>query len=62
MCLEIWLHPFVIEFIRTHPTSTVLPDAGYFAKGVTLSLAFRSSSDAGRGFGRVGAATSLVAG
>jgi predicted ATPase len=47
---------------RTPPTSTVLPDAGFFAKRVTLSLALRSSGDAGRGFGGVGAATSLVAG
>ena len=41
---------------RTVPTSTVLSDAGYFAKRVTLSLALRSSGDAGRGVGRVGAA------
>lgn len=47
---------------RTHPTSAVLSDAGYFAKRVTLSLALRSSGDAGRGFGRVGAAAALVAG
>ena len=47
---------------RTHPTSAVLSDAWYFAKRVTLSLALRSSGDAGRGFGRVGAAAALVAG
>jgi hypothetical protein len=46
----------------THPTSTVLSEAWYFAKRVTLNLALRSSGDAGRGFGRVGAATALVAG
>ena len=45
---------------RTVPTSTVLSDAGYFAKRVTLSLALRSSGDAGRGVGRVGAAAALV--
>jgi hypothetical protein len=28
---------------RTHPTSAVLFDAGYFAKRVTLTLALRSS-------------------
>jgi hypothetical protein len=50
-----WLH-------GTHPTSAVLSEAWYFAKRVTLSLALRSSGDAGRGFGRVGAATALVAG
>ena len=43
---------------RTHPTSAVLPDAGYFANRVTLSLA----GDAGRGVGRIGAAAALVAG
>jgi hypothetical protein len=48
--------------LGTHPTSTVLSDAWYFAKRVTLSLALRSSGDAGRGFGRVGAAAALVAG
>src|SRR5258708_23197456 len=48
--------------MRTHPTSAVLSDAWYFAKRVTLSLALRSSGDAGRGFGRVGAAAALVAG
>ncbi|MGC1983475.1 MAG: hypothetical protein WA711_22490, partial [Pseudolabrys sp.] len=37
---------------RTVPTSAVLSDAGYFAKRVTLSLALRSSGDAGRGVGR----------
>ena len=47
---------------RTHPTSAVLSDGRYFAKRVTLSLALRSSGDAGRGFGRVGAAAALVAG
>ena len=47
---------------RTHPTSAVLSNAGYFAKRETLSLALRSSSDAGRGLGRVGAAAALVAG
>ena len=46
----------------THPTSAVLPDAGYFANCVTLSLALRSSGDAGRGVGRFGAAAALVAG
>jgi hypothetical protein len=46
----------------THPTSAVLPDAGYFANLVTLSLALRSSGDAGRGVGRIGAAAALVAG
>ena len=50
------------QFSRTHPTSAVLSDGGYFAKRVTLSLALRSSGDAGRGFGRVGAAAALVAG
>ena len=49
-----WVH-------GTRPTSAVLSDAGYFAKRVTLSLALRSSSDAGRGFRRVGAAAALVA-
>jgi aryl-alcohol dehydrogenase-like predicted oxidoreductase len=47
---------------RTHPTSTVLSDAGHYAKRVTLSLALRSSGDAGRGVGWVGAAAALVAG
>ncbi len=46
----------------THPTGAVLSDGGYFAKRVTLSLALRSSGDAGRGFGRVGAAAALVTG
>jgi hypothetical protein len=46
----------------THPTSAVLSEAGYFAKPVTLSLALRSSGNAGRGVGRVGAAAALVAG
>ena len=50
------------QLAGTHPTSAVLSDAGYFAKRVTLSLALRSSGDAGRGFGRVGAAAALVAG
>jgi hypothetical protein len=49
-------------FAGTHPTSAVLSDAWYFAKRVTLNLALRSSGDAGRGFGRVGAAAALVAG
>ena len=48
--------------VGTHPTSAVLPDAGYFANRVTLSLALRSSGDAGRGVGRIGAAAALVAG
>jgi hypothetical protein len=48
--------------LRTRPTSTALSDEGYFAKRVTLSLALRSSSDAGRGVGRVGAAATMVAG
>ena len=47
---------------RTHPTGAVLSDGWYLAKRVTLSLALRSSGDAGRGFGRVGAAAALVAG
>ena len=47
---------------RTHPTSAVLSDAWYLAKRVTLSLALRSSGDAGRGFGWAGAAAALVAG
>jgi len=51
-----------MQMISTHPTSAVLSDAWYFAKGVTLSLALRSSGDAGRGFGRFGAAAALVAG
>jgi hypothetical protein len=46
----------------THPTRAVLSDGWYLAKRVTLSLALRSSGDAGRGFGRVGAAAALVAG
>jgi transposase len=46
----------------THPTSAVLSEAWYFAKRVTLSLALRSSCDAGRSFRRVGAAAALVAG
>jgi hypothetical protein len=50
-----------MAFLRTHPTSAVLSEAWYFAKRVTLSLALRSSADAGRGFGRVGAAAALVA-
>ena len=41
------------EFKRTHPTSAVLSDAGRSAKRMTLSLALRSSGDAGRGVGRV---------
>jgi len=53
---DLWLGLF-----RTHPTSAVLSDAGYFAKHVTLSLALRSSGDAGRGFGRDRAAATLVA-
>ena len=48
--------------LGTHPTSAVLSEAWYFAKRATLSLALRSSGDAGRGFGRVGAAAALVAG
>ena len=48
--------------LGAHPTSAVLSEAWYFAKRVTLSLALRSSGDAGRGFGRVGATTALVAG
>ena len=51
----------VLKLCGTHPTSAVLSDAGHFAKRVTLSLALRSSGDACRGFGRVGAAA-LVAG
>jgi hypothetical protein len=35
----------------TRPTKTALFDAGYSAKCVTLSLALRSSGDAGRSFG-----------
>ena len=51
------------EYRSTHPTSAVLSEAFYFAKRVILSLALRSSGDAGRGFGRVGAAAAaLVAG
>jgi hypothetical protein len=50
------------DMFSTHPTNAVLSDAGYFAKRVTLSLALRSSGDAGRGFRRVGAAAALVAG
>jgi hypothetical protein len=46
---------------RTHPTSAVLSDAGNSGKRVTLSLALRSSGDAGRGFERGSAATTLVA-
>jgi hypothetical protein len=38
--------------VRTRPTKTALFDAGYSAKRVTLSLALRSSGDAGRSFGR----------
>jgi cytochrome c oxidase accessory protein FixG len=49
------------RLVGTHPTSAVLSDAGYFAKHVTLSLALRSSGDAGRGFGRDRAAATLVA-
>ena len=49
-------------FMGTHPASAVLSAAWHFAKRVTLSLALRSSGDAGRGFGRVGAAAALVAG
>jgi len=53
----------IVHFLQgTHPTSAVLSDAWYFAKRVTLNLALRSSGDAGRGFGRVGAAAALVAG
>ena len=36
-----------------------MSDGGYFAKRVTLSLALRSSGDAGRGLGRVGTAAAL---
>src|SRR6266481_2806676 len=36
----------------TRPTKTALFDAGYSAKCVTLSLALRSSGNAGRSFGR----------
>ncbi|MGX9948569.1 TolC family protein (plasmid) [Bradyrhizobium denitrificans] len=50
-----------LDLLGTHPTSAVLSDAVYFAKRVTLSLALRSSGDAGRGFRRVGAAAALVA-
>ena len=46
---------------RTRPTKTALFDAGYSAKHVTLSLALRSSGDAGRGFRRGRAAAALVA-
>ena len=46
----------------TRPTKTALFNAGYSAKRVTLSLALRSSGDAGRGFGRIGAAAALVTG
>ena len=46
----------------TRPTKTALFDAGYSAKCVTLSLALRSSGDADRGFGRVGAEAALAAG
>src|SRR3984957_9140155 len=53
--LQAYLH-------RTHPTGAVLSNGWYLAKRVTLSLALRSSGDAGRGFGRVGAAAALVAG
>jgi len=61
---EIGLLKYCLEHCSssTHPTSAVLSDACYFAKRVTLSLALRSSGDAGRGFGRVGAAAALVAG
>ena len=59
------MRPFLFlrlfDMVCTRPTSAVLSDAGYFAKRVTLSLALRSSSDAGRGFRRVGAAAALVA-
>ena len=54
-------HQSVTDLRSTHPTSAVLSDAWHFAKLVTLSLALRSSGDAGRGFGRVGAAAALVA-
>src|ERR1700733_3641754 len=40
--------------LSMHLTSAVLSDAGYFAKRGTLSPALGSSSDAGRGVGRVG--------
>ena len=69
MSLQAKLYAFKADFEAgkppysgTHPTSAVLSNAGYFAKRVTLSLALRSSGDAGRGFGRVGAAAALVAG
>ena len=51
-----------LEAISTHPMGAVLSDAVLFAKPVTLSLALRSSGDAGRGFGRVGTSAALVAG
>ena len=47
---------------RTPPMRAVLRDGWQFAKRETLSLALRSSGDAGRGFGRAGAAAALVAG
>src|SRR5882757_5648113 len=59
---EIMLHVVAGRLNSTHPRSAVLSDAWYFAKRVTLSLALRSSGDAGRDFGRVGAAAALVAG
>ena len=52
-----WAYPhsllrICLMLFRTHPTSTALSDAEDLVKRVTLSLALRSSSDAGRGIGR----------
>jgi len=52
-CRAAWLHrrdnvvDQMLDEYGTHPTSAVLSDAWYFAKRVTLSLALRSSGDAG---------------
>ncbi|WP_246175105.1 hypothetical protein [Bradyrhizobium paxllaeri] len=56
------LSPACRAHFRTHPTGAVLRDGWQFAKRVALSLALRSSGDAGRGFGWAGAAAALVAG
>jgi hypothetical protein len=52
---------YLASLESTHPTKAALFDAGYSAKHVTLSLALRSSGDAGRGFRRDGAPAPLVA-
>ena len=56
------LRPKHVWSIRTHPAAAALSGTLKFVKRVTLSLALRLSGDAGRGFGRAGASSALVAG